>query len=84
MKKECPTIVRDYYKVMCRQKFGIDDYIDVEWDGEEYEDHDEARAVARKAEEYCDIMDVWIDSFCVDEEGNLWDYDEEWRRINEN
>lgn len=80
MNDKFPTIVRTYFKIMCEMEVPHD-LMDCEYDGVEYETFDEAWIAMQEAEKNKSyrIYNMWIDGFAIDTNGDIWDYDPEWR-----
>lgn len=75
-----PTIVKSYHKIMCEMEVPHD-LMDCEYDGIEYDTFDEAWIAMQEAEKNKNykIYNLWIESFAIDTEDQLWEFDREWQ-----
>ncbi len=73
--KKPKKIVRCYHKVWVKME-ALHDLWDCEWDGVEYESIEEAKKVMQEAKKNPRVYNAWLQSISVDENGDLWDYDD--------
>lgn len=78
-----PTIVKSYHKVWVEMEVPHDLW-DCEWNGVEYESLDEAKAEMKEAEKHPRVYNAWIESYAIDSEGQVWDFDTEWQEAIKN
>lgn len=73
-----PIIVKSYHKVWVEMEVPHDLW-EHEWDGIEYTSLDAAKAALKEAEKHPKVYNAWIESYAIDPEGRIWEFDKEWQ-----